>query len=145
MLVWRCGGHGRFDGHLNTGLTLRTVRIANGVAEVRAGATLLFDSDPPSEERETELKASAMRDAVAKAGSSSEPPPAAAAAAATSPAIARPISNGGKAAAPRGPLRRPPGRVLCTRWQITCGRRVPSSRPFEMGSRSLCSTLSSHP
>ena len=90
-----------FDGHLNTGLTLRTVRIANGVAEVRAGATLLFDSDPPSEERETELKASAMRDAVAKAGSSSEPPPAAAAAAATSPAIARPISNGGKAAAPR--------------------------------------------
>ena len=53
-----------FDGHLNTGLTLRTVRIANGVAEVRAGATLLFDSEPELEERETELKASAMRDAV---------------------------------------------------------------------------------
>ena len=53
-----------FDGHLNTGLTLRTVRIANGVAEVRAGATLLFDSEPEAEERETELKASAMRDAV---------------------------------------------------------------------------------
>ena len=57
-----------FDGNLNTGLTLRTVRIANGVAEVRAGATLLFDSDPASEERETELKASAMRAAVAEAG-----------------------------------------------------------------------------
>jgi anthranilate/para-aminobenzoate synthase component I len=27
-----------FDGHLNTGLTLRTVRIANGVAEVREAA-----------------------------------------------------------------------------------------------------------
>jgi anthranilate synthase len=53
-----------FDGHLNTGLTLRTVRIVDGVAEVRAGATLLFDSEPDAEERETELKASAMRDAV---------------------------------------------------------------------------------
>ena len=53
-----------FDGCLNTGLTLRTVRIAGGVAEVRAGATLLFDSDPDAEEKETELKASAMRDAV---------------------------------------------------------------------------------
>jgi anthranilate synthase len=27
-----------FDGNLNTGLTLRTVRIAKGIAEVRAGA-----------------------------------------------------------------------------------------------------------
>jgi len=56
-----------FDGNLNTGLTLRTVRIANGIAEVRAGATLLFDSEPAAEERETELKASAMRDAVLRA------------------------------------------------------------------------------
>lgn len=31
------------DGSMNTGLTLRTVRIKNGVAEVRAGATLLHD------------------------------------------------------------------------------------------------------
>ena len=31
---------------------------------MRAGATLLFDSDPNAEEAETELKASAMRDAV---------------------------------------------------------------------------------
>jgi anthranilate synthase len=52
-------GHIAFDGHLNTGLTLRTVRIHDGVAEVRAGATLLFDSVPESEEKETELKASA--------------------------------------------------------------------------------------
>ena len=36
-------GHIGFDGHLNTGLTLRTVRIVDGAAEVRAGATLLFD------------------------------------------------------------------------------------------------------
>ncbi|CAJ1931139.1 unnamed protein product [Cylindrotheca closterium] len=57
-----------FDGSLNTGLTLRTVRIKNGVAEVRAGATLLYDSSPPAEELETELKASAMIDAVTRKG-----------------------------------------------------------------------------
>ena len=32
-----------FDGSLNTGLTLRTIRIKDGIAEVRAGATLLYD------------------------------------------------------------------------------------------------------
>ncbi|MFG1707280.1 anthranilate synthase component I [Nonomuraea sp. M3C6] len=54
-----------FDGSMNTGLTLRTAQIKNGVAAVRAGATLLFDSDPESEERETELKASALLGALA--------------------------------------------------------------------------------
>jgi anthranilate synthase len=61
-------GHVGFDGSLNTGLTLRTVRIKNGVAEVRAGATLLYDSSPPAEELETELKASAMIDAIVQSG-----------------------------------------------------------------------------
>jgi anthranilate synthase len=56
-----------FDGHLNTGLTLRTVHVKGGVGAVRAGATLLFDSDPAAEERETELKASAMLDALVRA------------------------------------------------------------------------------
>ena len=32
-----------FDGSMNTGLTLRTIRVVNGIAEVRAGATLLHD------------------------------------------------------------------------------------------------------
>ena len=53
-----------FNGDMNTGLTLRTIRIKDGVAEIRAGATLLDDSDPDDEEAETELKASAMRAAV---------------------------------------------------------------------------------
>eukprot|EP00571_Detonula_confervacea_P011901 CAMPEP_0172304458 /NCGR_PEP_ID=MMETSP1058-20130122/5856_1 /TAXON_ID=83371 /ORGANISM="Detonula confervacea, Strain CCMP 353" /LENGTH=1003 /DNA_ID=CAMNT_0013015689 /DNA_START=64 /DNA_END=3071 /DNA_ORIENTATION=- len=61
-----------FDGSMNTGLTLRTVRVKNGVAEVRAGATLLYDSDPVGEEFETELKASAMIDAIAALGESEE-------------------------------------------------------------------------
>ena len=53
-----------FDGNMNTGLTLRTMRIKDGVAEVRAGATLLFGSDPDGEEAETRLKASALLDAI---------------------------------------------------------------------------------
>ena len=53
-----------FDGGMNTGLTLRTAHIRDGVASVRTGATLLFDSDPAAEERETELKARALLDAL---------------------------------------------------------------------------------
>lgn len=61
-----------FDGSLNTGLTLRTVRVKSGVAEVRAGATLLYDSNPEDEERETELKASAMMDAIVQKSTDGE-------------------------------------------------------------------------
>jgi anthranilate synthase len=57
-----------FDGGMNTGLTLRTAQISEGVAAVRAGATLLFDSDPESEERETRLKARALLETLAEAG-----------------------------------------------------------------------------
>jgi anthranilate synthase len=53
-----------FDGNMNTGLTLRTIRVKNGVAEVRVGATLLYDSDPDEEERETHIKAAAFLDAL---------------------------------------------------------------------------------
>ncbi len=64
--AWYGGAIGMvgFNGDMNTGLTLRTVRIKNGIAEVRAGATLLYDSDPQEEEAETELKASAMLSAI---------------------------------------------------------------------------------
>src|SRR6202030_4574840 len=55
-----------FDGAMNTGLTLRTAHITGGVAAVRAGATLLFDSDPQAEERETELKARALLETLAE-------------------------------------------------------------------------------
>ena len=58
-----------FDGNMNTGLTLRTVRVKDGVAEVRAGATLLFGSDPEGEEAETRLKASALIDAIRRGDS----------------------------------------------------------------------------
>ncbi|HET9896056.1 MAG TPA: anthranilate synthase component I [Streptosporangiaceae bacterium] len=49
-----------FNGSMNTGLTLRTAHIRGGLACVRTGATLLFDSDPAAEEEETRLKARAL-------------------------------------------------------------------------------------
>jgi anthranilate synthase len=55
-----------FDGSMNTGLTLRTAQIRDGIAAVRAGATLLYDSDPDEEERETHLKAGALLGALAQ-------------------------------------------------------------------------------
>lgn len=64
--AWYGGAIGMvgFNGDMNTGLTLRTIRVKDGIAEVRAGATLLNDSDPREEEAETELKASAMLSAI---------------------------------------------------------------------------------
>jgi anthranilate synthase len=74
--AWYGGAIGMvgFDGNMNTGLTLRTIRIKDGIAEVRAGATLLNDSDPQEEEAETELKASAMISAIrdARAGNTAK-------------------------------------------------------------------------
>src|SRR5438105_4915493 len=63
---WYGGAIGRltFDGNMNTGLTLRTMRMKDGIAEVRAGATLLYDSDPDAEEAETRLKAAALVAAI---------------------------------------------------------------------------------
>ncbi len=55
-----------FDGGMNTGLTLRTAHIRGLVASVRAGATLLYDSDPAAEERETQLKAMALLETLAE-------------------------------------------------------------------------------
>ncbi len=64
--LWYGGAIGRvtFDGNMNTGLTLRTIRLEGGIAEVRAGATLLYASDPAAEETETRLKAAAMLAAI---------------------------------------------------------------------------------
>jgi anthranilate synthase len=65
---WYGGAVGKigFDGSMNTGLTLRTAHIRDGLAAVRAGATLLFDSDPDAEERETHIKARALIETLAE-------------------------------------------------------------------------------
>src|SRR5262249_25212021 len=57
-----------FDGGMNTGLTLRTAHIRHGIAAVRTGATLLFESDPAAEERETQLKARALLETLGEGG-----------------------------------------------------------------------------
>lgn len=67
-----CIGLFTFAGQLNTGTTIRTIQLRDGVAIVRAGATLLFDSDPVEEEKETRVKASAFLNAVT-AGARGEP------------------------------------------------------------------------
>jgi anthranilate synthase len=83
-----------FDGGMNTGLTLRTAHITGGVAAVRVGATLLFDSDPADEERETLLKARALLETLAEAGVSSP---------ATAPASTAPASPAPASTAPARP------------------------------------------
>ena len=45
------------NGDINTGITIRTTYLRDGYATYPAGATLLYDSDPASEEKETRLKA----------------------------------------------------------------------------------------
>jgi anthranilate synthase len=76
--AWYGGAVGvlAFDGSLNTGLTLRTIHVKDGLASVRAGATLLYDSDPDAEEAETELKASALLDVIRRARSTAAASPA---------------------------------------------------------------------
>ena len=49
-----------FNGDLNTGLTLRTISIKQNMAQIRVGATLLYDSIPENEETETYIKAAAL-------------------------------------------------------------------------------------
>lgn len=45
------------NGDINTGILIRTVHLKDGLARYGAGATILYDSDPAAEERETRLKA----------------------------------------------------------------------------------------
>jgi anthranilate synthase len=53
-------GYLTFKGDLNTGLSLRTIQLKDSIAEVRAGATVLYDSDPEAEAQETITKAAAL-------------------------------------------------------------------------------------
>lgn len=75
---WYGGCIGMFlaNGDINTGITIRTVRLKDGLARVRVGATLLADSDPEAEETETRVKASAFLDALLEEDSAAPPGPA---------------------------------------------------------------------
>ena len=64
---WYSGavGYLSFSGNLNTGITLRSAKLEKGRATIRAGATLLYGSDPELEELETRTKAAAFLSALA--------------------------------------------------------------------------------
>ncbi|WP_198351575.1 anthranilate synthase component I [Streptomyces typhae] len=74
---WYGGAVGKigFDGSMNTGLTLRTAHITGGIAAVRTGATLLYDSVAEAEEQETHIKARALLETLAEAASPQGPAP----------------------------------------------------------------------
>lgn len=62
-----------FNGDMNTGLALRCLRLQKGEAKIRVGATLLYDSDPESEERETLTKAGALIEALRPSSPNEQP------------------------------------------------------------------------
>ena len=122
-----------FDGGMNTGLTLRTAHIRDGIAAVRAGATLLFDSDPEAEERETQIKARALIETLKDAERT----------------LAGALTGSGDAGPPprRGRAVRGPGCASCssttrtrscTRWLITSVSRARKSPPCGPVSRRRC-------
>jgi anthranilate synthase len=60
-------GYLSFNGDFNTGLILRTIRLKDSIAEVRVGATILYDSIPDAEEQETITKAAALFETIRRA------------------------------------------------------------------------------
>lgn len=61
-------GYVDFAGDLDTAIAIRTAVIRGGVAHVQAGAGVVADSDPVSEDAECRAKAAALLRAVALAG-----------------------------------------------------------------------------
>jgi anthranilate synthase len=72
---WYAGAVGMvsLSGDINTGILIRTINIRNGRAEYSVGATLLYDSDPASEEQETRLKATGFFRALRVAKKAEQP------------------------------------------------------------------------
>jgi anthranilate synthase len=65
------------NGDINTGILIRTTYLRDGYATYPAGATLLYDSDPASEEAETRLKATGFFRLLGTKAAKAEPAPAA--------------------------------------------------------------------
>ena len=57
-------GYLGFDGNLDTAIAIRTAVIHDGVCHIQAGAGIVADSDPASEEAETHAKARALLQAI---------------------------------------------------------------------------------
>jgi anthranilate synthase component 1 len=61
-------GYLTHDGSLDTAIVIRAAVVRQGIAAVRAGAGIVFDSDPAAEALETRRKAEAVLRAIAAAG-----------------------------------------------------------------------------
>ena len=61
-------GYLNHDGAMDTAIVIRAAVVRGGIARVRAGAGIVFDSDPASEALETRSKAEAVLRAIAAAG-----------------------------------------------------------------------------
>jgi anthranilate synthase len=62
------------NGDINTGILIRTTYLRDGMASYPAGATLLYDSVPAMEERETRLKATGFFRTLGAGQASAEAP-----------------------------------------------------------------------
>ena len=63
-------GYLTHDGSMDTAIVIRAAVVRDGIATVRAGAGIVFDSDPASETLETRRKAEAVLRAIVAAGGS---------------------------------------------------------------------------
>ncbi len=63
---WYAGAIGMIslNGDINTGIHIRSIHLREGIARYPVGATILYDSDPAKEERETRMKATAFFRAI---------------------------------------------------------------------------------
>ena len=113
---WYGGAVGKigFDGSMNTGLTLRTAHITGGIAAVRAGATLLYDSVPEAEEKETHIKARALIETLDEASREARA------------AAAEPRLPAGRSR-PRRPVTTRPGSCSSTTRTRSCTRSATTS------------------
>ena len=97
-----------FDGGMNTGLTLaHRAHPGRDRGRCGAGATLLFNSDPAAEERETQIKARALMETLKDAERAAAGPVTGTGAASAESLLA----DGRPGAGLRGPARGPPGLV----------------------------------
>src|SRR5579872_202707 len=62
------------DGDINTGITIRTIHLRDGVVRYGVGATLLYDSVPALEEQETRMKATGFFRALRPQATPGAPP-----------------------------------------------------------------------
>jgi anthranilate synthase len=53
---------------VNTAITIRTAHVRDGLLSFSAGATLLYESVPENELRETKIKSGAFMEAVGSYG-----------------------------------------------------------------------------